>query len=50
MTEALATFVESSRQWLTIDHTVGGEAVADLYTAMASGTVDPAVGHIVAFA
>ena len=50
MTEALATFAESSRQWLTIDHTVGGSAVADLYTAMASGTVDPAVGHIVAFA
>ena len=50
MTEALATFVESSRPWLQIDHTVGATAVADLYTAMATGTVDPAVGHIVSFA
>jgi hypothetical protein len=28
---------------------VGAAEVADLYTAMAGGTVDPAVGHIVAF-
>ena len=49
MAESLAGFVESSHSWLTIEHTVGASAVADLYAAMATGSVDPALGHIVAF-
>jgi hypothetical protein len=43
---ALNTFIEGSKQWLTIDHQRGPEAVSDTYSQLVSGKVRPETGNI----
>lgn len=46
---ALNTFIEGSKQWLTIDHQRGQDAVSDTYMQLVSGKVHPETGNILSF-
>lgn len=46
MASALALFLADSTRWMSIEHGNGADAVLAVWDALVSGSVDPAVGHI----
>lgn len=46
---ALSLFIGSTRNWLTIAHTVGAPAVSELYESLVHGNISPTLGNIVSF-
>ena len=47
--ESLALFIDSSQRWLTIQHAHGATEVAEVYSALVTGQIDPRLGNIVSF-
>lgn len=47
--DALKVFIESTADWMSVQHTRGASAVAELYAALVEGRVEPNIGHIVSF-
>ena len=47
--ESLALFIEGSERWLTIQHAHGATQVAEVYSALVTGQIDPRIGNIVSF-
>jgi Protein of unknown function (DUF2855) len=47
--DALDAFVEGSRSWLTIDHRIGADAVAQGWADVYAGAVSPDVGVVASF-
>jgi hypothetical protein len=47
--DALKVFIESTAGWMSVQHTRGASAVAELYAALVEGRVEPNMGHIVSF-
>lgn len=43
---ALTVFIESSKQWLQIEHRAGEQSVSDTYAQLVAGKVRPEVGNI----
>jgi Protein of unknown function (DUF2855) len=44
--EGLASFINASRSWLTVEEHVGASAVAEAWRALYGGSVDPSIGLI----
>lgn len=47
--ESLALFMEGSERWLTIQHAHGATEVAEVYSTLVTGQIDPRLGNIVSF-
>jgi len=45
--EALRSFVDSSREWLRVEHSSGPDAATAVWAAVIAGDVDAATGHVV---
>ena len=44
---ALCAFVDGSRSWLDVTHSIGAEAAQRVWTDVVAGRVSPNVGHVV---
>ena len=47
--EAIEVFIGSTTGWMSVQHTRGAPAVAELYAALVGGRIEPRVGHVVSF-
>ena len=47
--EGLELFIGDTHDWLTVEHSVGAEAVSKTYDRLVSGAVRPEVGNILSF-
>lgn len=46
MSSALSMFLDNSTRWMTVEHGQGPDAVLAVWDSLISGSIDPAVGHI----
>ncbi len=46
---SLTVFIEGSQDWLTIQHADGATEVAEVYSTLVTGQIDPRIGNIVSF-
>jgi hypothetical protein len=49
MDDALGLFIGDSRDWLTIEHHTGTDAVSSTYQQLVTGSMRPEVGNILSF-
>ena len=47
--DSLAVFIDGTQKWLTIQHTHGATEVAEVYSTLVTGQIDPRIGNIVSF-
>ncbi|MEL7207473.1 MAG: DUF2855 family protein [Actinomycetota bacterium] len=46
ISEAFVGFVEEADTWLTVRHSMGSQATAEVWAELVGGATDPAVGHV----
>ena len=49
MESALSAFSSDARRWMSVQESQGADAVVDVYAQLVSGSIDPAVGHVLSF-
>jgi len=49
MESALSAFSSDARRWMSVQESHGADAVVDVYAQLVSGSIDPAVGHVLSF-
>ena len=47
--DSLAAFIDGTEKWLTIQHAHGATEVAEVYSTLVTGQIDPRLGNIVSF-
>ena len=47
--DSLAVFIDGTQKWLTIQHAHGATEVAEFYSTLVTGQIDPRLGNIVSF-
>ena len=48
--ESFLTVLDTTPDWMTVEHHAGPEGVTSAYTSLLEGTADPAVGYVVSMA